>query len=179
MVIQKGKTRSEDGKYCKRGRIAILGLMIVTSTVSLYGTLYNLTNQKLISPLSDPILVYANNEYTPSLKLHHDVEFTTDQVVDYIWYRESGRGKFNPPYSLASNCYIKGMINEWGFGGMQNPKCFKTRQEGVETITNWIKSYLKKYDGDIVKTLCMYNVGLSNNCEYGTTFLKEHTYDKE
>ena len=173
--IQQGRARNNHGQFIGlKARFMVLGIGMAVASLGAVLMASNQPNQ----PLIEPLVSYAEGTPVPTPVIKHSVQFSYDDIVDYIWYRESGRGKYNPPYSLASNCYAKGEFNEWGFGGMQNPKCFKTLKEGKDTVYAWISRYMKQYNGDVVKTLCMYNVGLADNCEYGTTFLAEHTYEK-
>lgn len=125
-------------------------------------------------PLGGEIQAYAK-EIEPTITAGH-VEFTLDQVVEYIWERESSKGKNNPPHSLASNCYAKGKWNELGYGGMENPKCFANKEEGMATVNRWVEKRLNKQTMNIAQVLCTYRHGTSDeNCEYGQTFLARVT----
>jgi hypothetical protein len=93
-------------------------------------------------------------------------------VYQYVWTRESGKGTNNPVGSNAQRCYEKGQFNEIGASGTKHSLCFKSRDEQQQFFMSWMK---KNANQDIVGTLCLWNVGLRNKCEYGSTFLKEHT----
>lgn len=157
--------------------ILITGLTAFVSHTSKPTELFSQPEQSFVVRASESNM--RNSAPTPA---PHHVEYTIDQAVDYIWSRESTRGKNNPPYSLASNCYAKGLWNELGFGGMQNPKCFKDKAEGWKVVTEWIE---KRHDDktlNISGVLCTYRFGdtgkLSeggDSCEYGKTFIDAHT----
>jgi hypothetical protein len=121
---------------------------------------------KLISPIPQQaqVIVLPPKPY--------DIRYTYDQAYDYVWMRESGRGTNNPVGSNAQLCYEKGQFNEIGASGTKHSLCFKDREEQKQFFLSWLK---KNMNGDIVTTLCVWNIGKRVTCEYGETFLKEHS----
>ena len=128
-----------------------------------------LEKREMLSPLpSTQSAVFMPQAHAEEIKKK---EIRVSDIVDYIWYRESNRGKNNPAHSLASMCYEKGKVNEWGMGGMSNPICYSTRQEGMNAVTVWVEKHWNTHN--TVSMLCLYSGhGNGQTCEYGETFLK-------
>ena len=80
--------------------------------------------------------------------------------IDTIWLLESGRGTNDNPQALHNYCKSKGETNEFGYGGMQEMICFKTFQESVDRVSQWL-------DVREAEMYCMYATGSRNtNCSY-------------
>ncbi len=93
---------------------------------------------------------------------------TTEALVDYIFMKESTRGKNN-----YSKCEAVGKYNRYGFGIPGNGKylCFEKDQDTV-AVTGWVAQ--KKAQGfDNASVLCYYNTGVNTNkCPYYEGFEK-------
>lgn len=60
-----------------------------------------------------------------------------DKLADYIWLKESTRGKNN-----YSKCEIVGKINGIGYGVWgDNYVCFDSHEEEMETLKKWITNH--------------------------------------
>lgn len=97
--------------------------------------------------------------------------YYVDDVVDYIWMRESGRGTNNGKGTWAYSCEQKGLWNELGYLVPNETHCFKNKKEGWETVSKWITVHVFSGQWNIVKALCIYS-NSADGCEYGGTFLK-------
>lgn len=131
-------------------------------------------NRILYSPVSE---TYFSNT-AKAVDRPSEPASSPQEIVDYIWLRESSRGQNNPVGSLANNCYSKGMWNELGWGGMDRQICFNSREEGVERVERYITENLIRHDSNISYILCMYRFGeegMKSNggeqCEYAKTFI--------
>lgn len=60
------------------------------------------------------------------------------EELNMIWKLESGKGTNENPEALHNYCKSKGETNEFGWGGMQNMICFKTFQESVDRVSQWL-----------------------------------------
>lgn len=82
------------------------------------------------------------------------------QISDF-WMLESTKGTNDKdPNALHNYCKKLGETNEFGFGGMQNKICFKTFQEAVSRVDQWL-------DDQDARTYCYYNKGERvNDCDY-------------
>jgi hypothetical protein len=80
--------------------------------------------------------------------------------INNIWVLESGKGTNENPGALHNYCKSKGETNEFGFGGMQSMMCFKTFQESVDRVSQWL-------DEQTSEIYCYYSVGTRiNDCDY-------------
>ena len=92
-------------------------------------------------------------------------------VVDYIWLKESTRGKNNVPGSLADICEKQGKTNEYGYGGMALKICFDDKKEARALVLLWVEQHLEEYNGSVAKVLCHYNIGHAiTTCPYAQGF---------
>ena len=86
-----------------------------------------------------------------------------EQLKDYIWFKESTRGKNN-----YSKCEAIGEVNGIGYGIPGNGKymCFEDHAEEMKVLETWIKN--KQAQGMTNKgLLCLYNRGIvSETCNY-------------
>ena|SRR5258708_4684209 len=164
--------RGDDGKFERiTNRTMIVSVLAATIIIPIGIRAWDAITKP--DPLISPIVTIVHaQEPQAKVIVKHNVEYTYDQVYDYVWMRESSRGKNNPIGSNAQRCYVKGEFNEIGASGTQYSLCFKSRDTQKEFFMSWMK---KNMDGNIVGTLCRWNVGKRNQCEYGTTFLKEHS----
>ncbi len=170
------KARNNHGQFVsvKHRILGVGSLVAITLIPSIFFSMKE-EELKLLSPRPNySVVVVKASEPEPTPLPKHDVEYTTDQVVDYIWFRESTRGKNNFPGSLAHYCELRGKWNELGYGGMKLKICFKDKAEGFEKVGNWVNRHNKKFNLEIAKTLCWYNIGKeTSKCEYGTTFMEK------
>lgn len=80
--------------------------------------------------------------------------------LNMIWTLESGKGTNDNPEALHNYCKSKGETNEFGWGGMQNMICFKTFQESVDRVSQWL-------DVREAETYCYYATGKEvTDCSY-------------
>lgn len=85
--------------------------------------------------------------------------------IDMVWFKESTRGKNRVEGGLQDLCADKGLWNEYGYGGMSNPICFKNQIEADETMTKWFTKNLSKMTE--AQTFCYYRHGeVMDTCEY-------------
>lgn len=130
-----------------------------------------------------PDHVYAQDAKpteTPTPK--HEIEYTIEDAVVYIWGRESSKGKNNGPGTLAYYCEQRGGWNELGFGGMDLKICFKNKTEGFDKVTSWVNARHDDNTLNISGILCTYRWGDKgkqgnggDSCEYGKKFIEAHT----
>ena len=84
--------------------------------------------------------------------------------IDMVWFKETTRGKNRIPGGLQDLCAKKGLWNEYGYGGMSNPICFKNQIEADETLTKWFEKHLAKMTE--AQTFCFYRHGeVMDTCE--------------
>lgn len=83
---------------------------------------------------------------------------STNELVDYIWLHESGRGKNN-----YSKCEKIGKYNEIGFG-IYGGKwlCFDSHEEEMEILKKWI---IKHRDMSDQELLCHYSGNNYEKCK--------------
>jgi hypothetical protein len=85
--------------------------------------------------------------------------------IDKIWAMESTRGKNNIKGSLQDLCEKKGEWNEYGYGGINNPICFKDKEEADITMIKWFEKNLRTKS--LMETFCYYRHGEKmQDCEY-------------
>lgn len=95
--------------------------------------------------------------------------YSVDQIVDGIHALESSRGTAG--IGLQAICESRGMWNELGYGGMKMKRCFKSKEEGISVVKDWLNRHLDRFGGDVDKTLCWYNEGLEkSSCGYSEDF---------
>lgn len=96
-------------------------------------------------------------------------EVTT--MVKAIRFLESNNGK--APEGLAVYCAKNGLSNEYGFGGMRLMHCFKDHEAATARVERWINEHMPKFDNDVDRTLCYYNLGLDqSSCTYSENYHK-------
>ncbi len=107
----------------------------------------------IISPLADPVKKELTKKEIIAKSRH-------PKQTDNIWAMESTRGTNNGAGTLQKYCEDLGETNEFGFGGMKNKICFKTFQESVDRVNQWL-------DDEEARTYCYYNIGdRITDCEY-------------
>lgn len=53
--------------------------------------------------------------------------------------------------------------------------CFDSHAAAKTRVVKWVEDHLEKYDGNIAKTLCRYNLGGNEiNCKYYQGYLQEY-----
>ncbi len=92
------------------------------------------------------------------------------KIVDGIHMLESTRGKAK--IGLQATCEERGESNQYGYGGTALKICFRNNVEAKARVTLWVVERLAKYDNNVGRVLCSYNLGdnderaKSGNCEY-------------
>lgn len=86
-----------------------------------------------------------------------EVKDNTEELADYIWLHESGRGKKN--YSKCEKIGKKNGIGYGIYGGKWI--CFDSHEEEMETLKKWITKHKSKEMTD-QELLCHYS---GNNYE--------------
>jgi hypothetical protein len=82
------------------------------------------------------------------------------EEISIFWKLESGKGTNDNPEALHNYCKSKGETNEFGYGGMQSMICFKTFQESVDRVSQWL-------DERDAEMYCYYATGKrTNDCYY-------------
>ena len=113
------------------------------------------------SPLSDNFswTVHAQEPH-PKTKYEIIQDSKHPKEIDYIWLKESTRGKNDIAGSLQRYCENLGKSNEFGWGGMQGKICFDSFADSVRTVDQWL-------DTQVNADLCLYNIGIrKSNCNY-------------
>lgn len=146
----------------------IISLMFLLYIAYSRTLIHNLQASELVEPqiIEKPIEVVKTQEIIKT-------EFIDpSEIVDTIHLLESGRGTNNNPSALHNYCKAQGKSNEYGFGGMRLKHCFETETLAKARVTLWVVEHLKKFDGNIARTLCFYNLGQNTTeCEYYQKFL--------
>ena len=122
-------------------------------------------------PMMEP-KVQAYEEKNPVERTAPELDGTVQSMLKYIHQAESTSGKNTTPGALHLLCRNQGKWNELGYGGMALKICFDSEEEGMAKVGDWLKRHLEKFDGDVAKTLCYYNLGEEQiNCKYYQKFI--------
>jgi len=168
-------------KLYRRTVKVIKGWSIVLLLLALFATLFGIAYAQAptiepVSPLQDTHvqIVEEEGEVAPLTgDLPLETPLTVDQIVDGIHMLESSRGTTGKPGSLQYYCEQKGMSNEYGYGGMKLKICFDSHELARERIVRWVNKHFEKFNLDLGKTLCYYNLGLEkSDCKYYQDFLE-------
>lgn len=109
---------------------------------------------RIISPLADSPEEQVLTKQQIVDASRHPVE------INMIWTLESGKGTNEDPQALHNYCKSKGETNEFGWGGMSNMICFKTFQEAVDRVSQWL-------DQREAEMYCYYSTGKRvSDCYY-------------
>jgi len=143
---------------------AYLGLDLAADSVR--------ASQEMISPLSDAKVIEV--EQIKEVPVNVEVLNTNIlDLVDYIWLKESTRGKNTNPNALHNLCKAQGKSNPYGYGGMQLKICFENDTMAKARVTLWLAEHLKTYNGNTNMALCMYRYGqLLQTCDYAEGYDK-------
>lgn len=166
--------RNKKGQYRTSYLDRFYGLILLVETVALGLVLHRIGEpaQVPISPKVPPMVikqVFASETITepPSTSL------TVDQIVDGIWMLESSRGTTGKPGSLQHYCESRHLSNSYGYGGMKLKMCFNSHEEAQARVITWVNKYYEKFDGNLGKVACYYNLGLAqDDCPYYQNLLK-------
>jgi hypothetical protein len=93
---------------------------------------------------------------------HDDIVLASrhPKEIEYIWVKESSKGRNPDKTALHNICKAQGKSNEFGYGGIRDLKCFDTFQDAVNAVDSWL-------DTRTAESLCYYNTGIrNNNCDY-------------
>lgn len=97
--------------------------------------------------------------------------FSSNEVVRLISELESNGGRNKD--GLVGICERQGKSNIYGYGGMRLKICFDTPELAKARVTKWLIKYYDKFENDLGKTLCYYNLGLEqSDCTYYQNYLK-------
>lgn len=161
------------------GLYFMLATMAVGGLFWLYGEFPRKAEaQDLISPLASiaPAQKPAVESITQPAPEVAIEKVDVIKLVDAIHYLESSRGKAK--IGLQSICAERGESNEYGYGGMALKICFRNNVEAKARVTLWIVERLAKYNNNVGRTLCSYNLGdndeqaIAGNCKYYQDYLK-------
>lgn len=134
--------------------------------LAMYGIYSFLFNYGLQSPiiLRSPVYLLRAEASIKFLgKDEKSVTLDLAKIADYIFLKESTRGK-------NDGCRRLGLYNGYGF--RQNTFehiCYKSQEEVRGLVIEWLTKNIK--EGNIEEALCYYNEGKrSENCEYILTY---------
>jgi hypothetical protein len=97
--------------------------------------------------------------------------FDYNEVVRIIGELESNGGRNKA--GLAGICERQNKSNIYGYGGMRLKICFDTPELAKARVTRWVIKYYDKFENDMGKLICYYNLGLEqSNCTYYQNYLK-------
>lgn len=110
--------------------------------------------------------VYAADTHEP------EASALAQDLLRYIHQAESSGGTNRNPNALHNLCKSQGKENQYGYGGMALKICFNSHEEATARVMRWLTEHLKKFDGDVAKTLCYYRHGEEMiNCQYYQKYL--------
>lgn len=133
-------------------------------TVSFEDNHYEVAQEQPTVPVVTEVKAAEPEVSTPSADIQG--------MLNYIHMAESTKGKNNTPGALHLICRSQGKWNELGYGGMRLKICFENEAEGMAKVGNWLERHLQRFDGDVAKTLCYYNLGEEQvNCKYYQKYL--------
>lgn len=130
--------------------ILSLGVLIGSSTVFVYSSYPVLFESKVITFENVRVLpVEAKEIEAPEIEKEKSIE----ELADYIWNKESTRGKNN-----FSKCEAVGKINSIGYGipGNGEYRCFDSHEEEMKVLEGWLISK-KALGWSETKMLCIYS----------------------
>lgn len=129
-------------------------------------------DNKVVSQLPTEVVTEVKVAEPTPTPTPEPVEDNIQKMLNYIHKAESTQGKNNTPGALHLICRNQGKWNELGYGGMDLKICFNSEEEGMAKVGDWLKRHLERFDGDVAKTLCYYNLGEEQiNCKYYQEYL--------
>lgn len=151
----------------------VIGRNLKTSPAEYLTVNMQVAQYEAEKPLTVPTITVPEvqaMEATESGEIEPEEPQISDKVgsmLEYIHQAESSSGKNNTPGALHLLCRSKGKWNELGYGGMRLKICFDSEEEGMNHVADWLERHLEKFEGDVAKTLCYYNLGIEEiNCKY-------------
>lgn len=122
--------------------------------------------QEMLSPLGDSRVVEVERIKEVPVEVQ-TLNTNILDLVDYVWMKESTKGKNTNPQALHNYCKSQGKSNEYGYGGMRLKYCFESPKAAKAFVTLWFAERLKEFNGNVGMSLCYYNLGQKiTNCEY-------------
>lgn len=93
-------------------------------------------------------------------------------ILDRMWAKESGRGRYmkSPAGALGHFGFMPGTAKEWGV----DPNDLNSSADGAGRYLQYL---MKRYGGDLEKSLAAYNWGLGNVDKYGLGAMPAETRD--
>lgn len=127
-------------------------------------------SQELLWPISNATVIEV--ERIKEVPVNVEVLNTNIlDLVDYVWMKESTRGKNTNPQALHNYCKSIGRSNEFGMGGMRLKLCYENHKQARAIVTLWFAERLKEFNGNVSMSLCYYNLGEKiTNCPYAEKY---------
>lgn len=163
MIDKRYKLRKQGDRAIKQW-LSILALFVIIMLWVANTYSYNVEPVSPQGPLTSSApnliqMVEASEEQSSGV--------SADDIVDAIWMLESSRGTTGNPGSLQHYCESRGMSNEYGYGGMKLKICFESHEKATTRIIKWVNKYYTKFDNDLGRTACYYNLGIDQpDCKY-------------
>ena len=127
---------------------------------------------EFISPISDAAIIEVEKIKEVPVEVQ-TLNSNVLDLVDYIHEKESNRGRNTNPDALHNLCKSQGKSNEFGYGGMRLKICFENETMAKARVTLWVAEHLVKYEGNVGRVLCQYNLGQSiTNCPYKEGYVR-------
>lgn len=165
------KKRWANGQFRRQPYLGGVKLLLVTTALGAAIQWLYTPPVEPITPLVKAVEVAPAVETPKPTPQPTTKALSVDEIVDGIHMLESTRGKAK--IGLQKYCEDKGMSNQYGYGGMKLKICFKTHAEAQARIIKWVNKHYEKFDKNLGRTLCFYNLGVDKpNCDYYQNYLK-------